>query len=223
VVLPLLEQLSSETAERVVVAGTRRRYPARTFLFHEGDEPNGAFIVEEGLIRIDRTLSSGRNVLLTLATAGDLLGELSVVDGSPRSATASTVTDSRLLVIPMRAFADILASDPDLSARMLGLVIARLRALTDQLVEAAAHGAASRVAARIVDLMRIAGADPTFPTELRLPITQEELAQWAGLSREGAVKGLAELRTAGIIETGRKRMTILDPDRLRSFASRPDA
>jgi CRP-like cAMP-binding protein len=105
---------------------------------------------------------------------------------------------------------------------MLGRITRRLRALTDQFIEASAHSAASRVAARLVELLLLMERDSEGVVELRLPITQEELAQWAGLSREGAVKGIGELRSAGILETGRRRMTILDPDALHSVATRAD-
>ncbi len=109
---------------------------------------------------------------------------------------------------------------------MLGQVTVRLRALTDQLIEAAAHGASSRVAARLVELIRVTDPDFDYTSDsidLRLPITQEELAQWAGLSREGAVKGIGELRAAGVLETGRRRMTILEPAALRAAAVRVES
>jgi CRP-like cAMP-binding protein len=219
----LMDEVSADTAERLLSVGTRRRYPAKSFLFHEGDEPSSVIVVETGMLRVDRTLSTGRRVLLTLATPGDLVGELSVIDGVPRSATAATLTESRVLVVPAGPFNDLLVSTGDLATVMLRRITHRLRALTDQFVEASAHSAASRVAARLVELLLLTERESeAAAVELRLPITQEELAQWAGLSREGAVKGLGELRAAGIIETGRRRMTILDPDGLRSVATRAD-
>ncbi len=104
----LMDQLEPDTAARLVSAGTRRRYPEKTYLFHEGDEPNGVFLVEAGMLRVDRTLSTGRRVLLTLATPGDVVGELSVIDGAPRSATAATVSESRVLVVRPADFSDLL-------------------------------------------------------------------------------------------------------------------
>ena len=214
-----IDQLSPSTAQRLVDAGARRRYPAGTYLFHENDDPNGVFLIEEGMVRIDRTLASGRTLLLTLATAGDLVGELAVVDDRPRSATAATVHDSRVLVVTAAAFEDVLASSSDLALLLLRRVSARLRALSDQLIEAAAFSAPARVAARLVELLPD-GVSSEGPFEMRLPITQEELAQWAGLSREGAVKGLGELRSAGVLETGRRRVTVLDVAELRRTAEK---
>ena len=143
-----------------------------------------------------------------------------MIDGSPRSATAATLTESRVLVVPAGPFNDLIASTGDLATVMVRRLSRRLRALTDQFMEASAHSAVSRVAARLVELLLLTERESEDPIELRLPITQEELAQWAGLSREGAVKGIGELRAAGIIETGRRRMTILDREALGSVATR---
>ena len=82
------------TAERIREAGNRRTYPARSFIFHEGDESTGVLLIESGLARIDRTSASGRIVLLDLASEGRLIGELGVIDDQPRSATISTITST---------------------------------------------------------------------------------------------------------------------------------
>ena len=81
------------TAARIREIGTRRTYPARSFIFHEADESSGVLLIESGLARIDRTSISGRVVLLDLASAGRVIGELGVIDDQPRSATISTITD----------------------------------------------------------------------------------------------------------------------------------
>jgi len=214
----LIEELPSAAAERLVEASTSRTYGAGSIVFLEGDDPTAAFVVDTGLLRVDRTLRSGRSVLLTLMTPGEMVGGLSLIDSTPRSATVMAVTDSTLLVVGARRFHDLLATDTDLARVMLRRVTRRLRSLTDQFVETAAFSARSRIAARLVELMHLTGNDPEAPIELSLPITQEELAQWAGLSREGAVKGLAELRRTGLIETGRKRIMVLDPPALRRAA-----
>lgn len=216
------DEFASVARERLATEGTTRQVPRRTTVFHEHDEPHAVFVVEQGLLRVDRTLFSGRSVLVTLAVPGDLVGELSVIDAAKRSATASAVVDSRLFVVPAPAFRRLLREDEEMTRAMLTSVTRRLRSLTDQFVESSAHGATSRVAARLVELLRVTARDAAGPIELQLPITQAELAQWAGLSREGAVKGIAELRRSGVIATGRKRMTVLDTEELRRIAAQTD-
>lgn len=215
-------EFSSEVMERLVGAGTRRRYPARTFLFHEADPPATVFLVERGMVRVERTLRSGRTILLTLAVPGDLVGELAVVDPAPHSATARTIVDSRVLAIPADRFEPLMREHSELSFTVLARVTARLRGLTEQFVEATSLSASARVATRLLALVQAteAGPDPDGMIELRLPISQEELAQWAGLSREGAVRGLSELRSAGVLETGRMRVFIHDLAALEREATR---
>lgn len=206
--------VSSQTAQTLVDMAVQRALPARTYLCFEGDESTHLYFVESGLLRIDRVTDTGRNVLFELATPGDLIGELGVVDGSPRSASVSTVEDTTVLAIRADDFMSVMRSETELSMAVLQRVIIRMRALSDQLVEVTAQSAASRVAARLMNLIDHAGFSQA-PFEMPLPITQEELGQWAGLSREGVVKGLAELRSGGALDTGRRRIIVHDLDLIR--------
>ena len=210
--------ISVDAATPLAAHATRRRFPAKSFLCLEGDSSTHVYLIEVGLLRVDRVTAGGRSVLLELATPGDLVGELGVVDDSPRSATVSTVTESRLVTIGAEQFRAAMADSIELTTAVLHRVVERMRALSDQLVEVSAHSAAGRVAARLLILIEHAGA-AAAPFDLRLPINQEELGQWAGLSREGVVKALAELRSLGAIETGRRRVTVLDTDTLRRIAA----
>ena len=215
-------EFSPETMALLVDAGTRRRYPARTFLFHEADPPATVFLVERGMVRVERTLRSGRTILLTLAVPGELLGELAVVDPASHSATAQTIVDSRVLAIPAERFEELMRDHSELAFTVLARVTDRLRGLTEQFVEATSLTASARVATRLLALVRAAeaGPGPDGVVEMRLPISQEELAQWAGLSREGAVRGLSDLRSAGVLETGRMRVFIHDLAALEKEATR---
>lgn len=213
-----LDDLPPAVRDRVAAAGTVRRFPPRSYLFHEHDEPAAVYLVRSGILRVDRTTESGRQILLDLTTAGEFIGELAVIDDERRSATVCTVTEAEVLSIPRREFRRLLETEPALSYAILGRVVRRLRALTSQLVEATALTASARVAARLVRLVELAErTSDECPFELPLPITQEELGQWAGLSREGTVKGMAELRHAGMIDTGRRKVQVLD---LRALSDR---
>lgn len=220
-----LEALDPAARQRLLSTGGRRSYPARSYLFHEGDEPTGVLMVEAGLLRVDRTSASGRVVLLDLATAGSLCGELGVIDDAPRSATASTVTECTIRHIPAGVFREVLGSNLDAQAAIIRRLTRRLRALSTQFVETSTMDAPSRIAARLVRLVEIdrqLGTDAVSHSgiiDLKLPISQEDLGHWSGLSREGAVKGLTILRSIGLIETGRKRVVILDYDALAARAA----
>lgn len=215
-VAAFMNQLETSTADQLRDVGGVRSYGAGSYLFHEGDSPSSVQIVLAGLLRIDRTTPSARVLLLDLATVGDPVGELGVIDDRERSATASSVTDCQVLQVPAQAFRDLMRTSHDLQTHVMHRLTRRLRALSTQLLETSTMDAASRIAARLVRLVAIeqhvgrSEPAPDGSIDLRLPINQEELGQWSGLSREGAVKGLTALRSDGLIETGRKRVHILD-------------
>lgn len=220
----LLGELSPDLVEEIIALGRRRRYHARSFIFHEGDPSDTVIVVESGLLRVDRTSPDGRVVLLDLLPAGSVTGELGVLDGEARSATLSSVSEAAVVAIPARAWMDFLRAEPTVHSAVLGQVVWRLRELTDQFLETSTMDAPKRIASRLVHLVQIERSRGHLePAEdgvidLRLPISQEELGQWSGLSREGAVRGLSILRNIGLIETGRMRVQIPDLARLEDHA-----
>ena len=200
--------------------GRERSVGADQALFFEGDPSTSVYYVQSGLIRIETTTSDGRVVLLDLSGPGDTIGELGVVRSQRRSASAWTSHDSVLWEIAAHDFQELLGADARLAMAVLFRTADRLGEITFQLVEASAYTAASRTAARLVRLIEMAGVNANHPQpiDLAMPITQQQLAEWAGLTREGVVAGLAKLRSLGIITTGRMRVTVLDLDALRRVA-----
>ncbi len=211
-------------AERLRSVGARRTYATESFIFHEGAEPTHVFAIESGLARIEHSTRSGRIVLFDLATVGRVFGEIAAIDHQPRSATVVTITETTVHIVSAADFRQMLAADSELQAAVLRTVTHRFREQSSQFVETSIMDAPSRVAARLARLVEIeqslgrstANADGSI--ELKLPISQQELGQWSGLSREGTGKGLSALRTRGIIETGRKRVKINNLDQLIALA-----
>ena len=225
VVETFLGGLDNAAADKIRQSAVVRTYPARSYIFHEGDQGNAVLLVEAGLLRIDRTTTSGRVALLDLAIRGSLIGEMSVIDEAPRSATLSTVTESLVRVIPAAVFTGLLASEPAIQQALIAQLSRRLRALSTQFLETATMNAPARIAASLVRLVEIEQAlgqldegQLSGAIDLQLPINQQELGQWSGLAREGAVKGFTALRTAGLIETGRKHVRIIDIKKLEQTA-----
>lgn len=214
--------LETAAVERIAAVGTPRTYRPRSYVFHEGEASTGVFVVESGLLRADRSTRSGKVVLLDLEYRDSLIGELSVIDESHRSAALSTVTEATLHYVSAQRFAQLLRDDPELQWAVMRRLVRRLRALSTQFLENSAMDAPARIAARLLQLVEIeqslGGSVLGNCLDLRLLISQADLAQWAGLSREGAVKALATLRTLGLIETGRMRVLVRDVAALRALA-----
>ncbi|MDH3680134.1 MAG: Crp/Fnr family transcriptional regulator [Acidimicrobiia bacterium] len=149
---------------------------------------------------------------------GELLGEYGVFEGRPRSTTAVTVGRATLVVIGAERFLELFETTPDLArgtARWLSL---RTRGLADRFLEAAHASASVRVCARLLQLMSVSSYAEHEPVIVVMPISQADLAEWAGMSREAAVKALRELRDDGVVETSRGRILVLRPDMLRKRA-----
>ncbi len=216
-VLDLLSPADRDALDRV---GRIRRFDRGEYLCLEGDPSSRLFIILSGLVRVERSTTDGRVILLEISGPGDLFGELGVLDGRPRSAAAMAIVPVRTLVISAGVLDSLYTTNPGILRILTQSVVERLRDLTDQLVEAGERSIVARVAARIVAVVdRSEHAAETGPFSLKMPIAQHELGQWAGLSREGIAKALRKLRDDEILSTGRQRLDIHRIDQLREIAS----
>ncbi len=214
---PFADALTDETLATLRQAGTLQHFPSRAWVLATGADSGNVLFIESGLLRVERPTSSGRTVLLELAAEGSTVGELGAITGAPRSASVITIEPSSVLSVGVSAF-DELMLRADFSRYIAQTLAERIIALTGQLIEASDRSATARVAARLVELLgRSDQRDAPTPV-LQLPISQQELGQWAGLSREGTAKALRELRESGTIRTGRLEITIEDPAALRTLA-----
>lgn len=215
-----LDLVSDSTRHELEAAGRRQRYPSRSYLFHEGDQASGVYLVEDGLVRIERSLKGGQTLLLALFGPNSLIGELAVIEGEEqRSATCCTVVDSRVLVVPQARFAELVSTNADLSLATARWIGRRLRAVGEQLAESAWATPMETVCSRLVQIRAAIGRRGD-DGQIDLPISQAELAQWSGLSREAVVKVLRILRQEGVVESGRHTITVHDPAELvrRSYS-----
>ena len=194
--------------------GARRALPANTTLFMEGDEPYDVVVVDAGEVKVTTAALTGQELVLDIVGAGEVLGELSAIDGAPRSATAVALTDIEITAISADRFRTFLDETPAAQAAMLEQTVARLRHANRRQLEYSSSDALGRVCARLDELIERHGDGSP---QLELGLTQTELAQWCGLSREAVVKALRKLRNLGWIATGAgATMTVLDPAQLHA-------
>jgi CRP/FNR family cyclic AMP-dependent transcriptional regulator len=194
-----------------------RRFRRGQALFVEGDRAERMFLIEQGWVLISILSATGRETVLSLAGPGDLLGDASAVDGSPRSASATALGDVITAVTPSRVLSDAV-SDPELAVGLLRMLAARLREADRRRVEFASLDTLGRVSSRLVELVARFGDEEDGGVAIELPLSQEQLASWCAASREATVKALASLRQLGYITTGRHRVHVHDLDALRARA-----
>ena len=213
-----LAELTADERAELQELGSVRRYKRGDVLFHQGDDAGAVLVILAGHVKA-AMLSDGREVILAFPGPGELLGELSAVDGQPRSGTVRAVDDVEALVIPGSAFRAVLEHRPRIAFVLLRSVIERLRTADRQRVDYAVNDVCVRVAGRLVELCDRFGSEDGARVEIGLSLTQDELASWAGASREAVAKAMALLRTLGWVHTERRRIHVLDLPALRRYAA----
>jgi len=197
--------------------GHTRKFQRGHALFTEGDRAERVFLIERGWVTVTCTAPGGREIVLGLRGPGDMLSELSALDGEPRSATAVTLSEVEAIVVSgstlMRALDDVTAS-----RELIRMLAARLRDADRKRLEFAALDTLGRVAWRLLELSERFGHESEEGISIELPLSQEQLAAWCGASRESTVKALTSLRGLGYITTGRRRVVIRDLEGLRRQA-----
>ncbi len=186
-------------------------------LFTQGDRAERVFVLESGWVIISCVGPGAREIVLGLRGPGDVIGELSSLDGEPRTATALAVDEVEAIVAPASVLTRALR-DADTANELIRVLAARLRDADRKRLEFAALDTLGRVAWRVLELGDQFGKDGEDGITVELPLSQDQLASWCGASREATVKALAALRTLGCITTGRRTLTILDADALRRHA-----
>jgi CRP/FNR family transcriptional regulator, cyclic AMP receptor protein len=186
-------------------------------LFTEGDLADRVFIIERGWVLMSSLAPGGREIVLGLRGPGDVIGDMSALDGAPRSATAVAVGEVETTVAPGAALIRAL-QDAATAMELLRVLANRLRDADRKRLEFAALDTLGRVAWRLGELSEDFGRDTAEGIVVDLPLSQEHLASWCGASREATVKALAALRTLGCISTGRGSVLIRDPEALRRHA-----
>jgi CRP-like cAMP-binding protein len=197
--------------------GHRVQFRRGQALFTQGDRAERVFVIERGWVMISSIAPGAREIVLGLRGPGDVIGELSALDGEPRSATALAVGEVEATVAPASVLARAL-QDADTANELIRVLAVRLRDADRKRLEFAALDTLGRVAWRLLELGDQFGESTDDGIAVELPLSQEQLASWCGASREATVKALATLRTVGCISTGRRSVLIRDVAALRRQA-----
>lgn len=196
--------------------GGRRQFPAGAALAHERQVPERVLVLLEGRVKVSASGDGGREAVLAICGPGQLIGELSALDGRPYSATVTALDPVTALALSTGEFRAYLLERPQAALVLLTMLAGSLRDADAEHVEFTTVPTVGRVAARILEIAdRYGEPDDDGRVEIDLPLTQEELAGWTGASREAVTRALQSLRACHWIETGRRRLVVLDPEALR--------
>ena len=216
--LSFVSLLTDEDREALEQLGRRVSFPAGTVLMHEGLPGEGVLLMRTGVVKATHTTNAGHEAILAFRGSGDLIGELALIDDRPHSSTVIAVEPVEALVIPSAGFRAFVEQRPPVAVALMRMVVDRFRDTDRRLVEFSASDALGRVAARLLELAETHGQPSDRGVTITLHLSQEELAGWAGCSVKAVVNALQTLRRLGLVETGRRRVTILDMERLEAQA-----
>ena len=218
--VPLFADLEEGELERFSQVAVPRSFPAGTRVFQEGDSSDACYIVREGSFRVTREHSDGRAITLATFGSGEIFGELAMLDGDRRSASAESITDGTLLALPASDVRSLLGRNPEIALKLVAGLVRRVRAGNMRLSRQSFQTVPSRVAGILLQLSRDGqegNVEGTEMTEVTIRMNQTDLAQLAGTSRESVSRFLAELERAGVVRSGRGRVTVLEPNKLRNY------
>jgi CRP-like cAMP-binding protein len=214
--VPLFSKLSRGDLEQISRVAVARNYPRGVRVFHEGDTSDACYIVRSGDLRVTREHPDGRAIALATLGPGDIFGELAMLDGEARSASVETLSECELLALPAGDVRRMLQSSSEITVKLVVALTRRLREANERIARQSVQTVPSRVAGVLSQLI----AEET-PLEGRngitIRMTQADLAQLAGTSRESVSRFLAVLERAGVVHVGRGRVTVLEPRRLRAY------
>jgi CRP/FNR family transcriptional regulator len=212
--VPLFAALDDEASEALAAALTTRAVDRGHVVFHEGDTGDRLFIVLDGKVKISRTAADGRENLLAVLGPGEMFGELSLFDPGSRTATATAVTESTLASLDHDDLRPLLLDRPAVAVNLLRALAQRLRRTNEAMADLVFSDVPGRVAKALLELAEKFGDDEPDGTRVRHDLTQEELAQFVGASRETVNKALSEFANRGWLRIEGRSVVLLDRERL---------
>ena len=219
--MPLFRGLDDDALESIARGLRTRRFRRGEVIFHLGDPGDALFIVSSGAVKITLPSETGDEAILATLRPGDFFGELALLDGAPRSATAAALEPTETLVLPRQRFRELIATEPVIRDALLASLARELRRLTLHVEELHFLDIAGRLAARLVRLADEQGkslADGSV--RLAAPLTQSDLAAMVGCTRQSVNKLLGLFVDDGYIRLDRDAIVILNREALTRASHR---
>src|SRR5271165_1788486 len=215
---PLFEALTEEDSDALRAGIIDVRLDRGERLFTEGDAGDKLYIILIGKIKLTKAASDGRENLLSVHGPGEMFGELSLFDPIPRTSSATALTNAQLAGLAHDDLRTWLCDRPEVAMHLLQALAQRLRRINDVKADLVFTDVPGRVAKALLDLAERFGVQTPEGVQVNHDLTQEELAQLVGASRETVNKALADFTARGWIQLAAKSVLITDTDRLRKRA-----
>jgi CRP/FNR family cyclic AMP-dependent transcriptional regulator len=216
---PLFAHATGPTLGAIANNLRRRRFRRNEVIFHQGDPGDSLHIVANGAVKIVLPSAEGEEAIIATLREGDFFGELSLLDGAPRSATATALEPSETLVLPRTIFRELMEADADLRDALLTGLARELRRLTAHVEELHFLDLAGRLAMRLTRLASEAHPGQNGEVRLNWPYTQSDLAAMIGGTRQSVNRLLSELVDDGLLRIEPDNIIIMDMEALARRAN----
>ena len=204
----VIEHLGSYMKTRRVVRGTT--------IFAKGDPGSGLMGVLAGTVKVSVASADGKDIVLNLFHEGEVFGEIALLDGRPRTADATAMSDCELVVIERRDFVPFLSDHPDVMLKFIEILCSRLRRTSEQVQDITFLNLPTRLAKT---LLQLTAAEDGSATARKAAVTQREISQMIGISRESTNKQLRAWAKRGWIRLERGGVNVVAPDKLAAIAT----
>jgi CRP-like cAMP-binding protein len=213
---PLFRDLPPAVIEHLGSYMKTRKAARGTVIFAKGDPGSGLMGVLSGTVKVSVASSEGKDIVLNMFQEGEVFGEIALLDGRPRTADATAMTDCELIVIERRDFVPFLRDHPDVTLKLLEILCARLRRTSEQVQEVTFLNLPTRLAKALLELT---GSGNGGAERRKVAITQRELSQIIGRSRESTNKQLRMWEKRGWVSLERGGVSVLAADKLAAVAA----
>ncbi len=211
--VPFFRGLTQSEINQVLAIAGLKRYAPGHIIFAKQDLGNNFFIVKSGRIKIFTTVGSEKKKTFAYLKKGDFFGEMSLLGGKVRSASAQAVEESELFVISKKNFKNLILENADFTLKLMHTLVERLNKCDKEIESMLFHNILGRLAEAILELSKDKHSKP-----VKMAMGQSELAQYLGTTRVPVCRAINTLKRSGVIDYRRGELIILDQARLRSIA-----
>lgn len=199
--------------ERTVMREIRRK----EVLYLPGDAGDRIYLLKRGVVKISTLTEDGREIILALLRPGEVFGEEAVLEDGPRDHMAEAHDDALLCVITRPDFMAVMRAHPEMAFKVTKLVGFRLKTLRNRVEGLLFKGAPARLAQTLLDLARDHGLKDAQGILVPLKLSQQDLANLIGVTRESVNLALADFRSRGLVELEGRSLRVLQPDQLKAL------
>ena len=213
--VPLFQSLCDADLEHLSLSLRIQRLRKKQVLFRKGDEGTALYIINKGKVKIVLSSNAGEEVIPAILSEGDFFGEMSLLDQKPRSADAVAMEESEVFVLNRTDFFSFLQKNENAIKCVLACLSERLRKTDDLLEDASFLTVSGKLAKKLIELGREFGIEDKNAIKISLRLTQQDIAELVGTTRESINKELKVLRDKGLISTAGGFVQLIDLERLK--------